>query len=277
MNKSIVFVGLMILVLLGYIFNIDKAMSGLFLQLTSDARWSYGSSLTSVKNGVNSYFNQAQTLQLLESQATKNMNYKILYEQTKRELENMQQDMNLINIDLSNKTLYTKAVSYINLNDFSKVVLDKTLPGGKLYPLLTPQGYSAGIVRVQNGVSVAYLNPNEKANYAVFTGLTMAPGITSGMDDNGNLLIQHIPKWYTIRVNDEVITSGMDEIYPYGVRVGRVIGSKDLLNTKMAIVRPYASVISKKYFYIITKVNKTQNIDDLNLSSEAILHKKINE
>ena len=105
----------------------------------------------------------------------------------------------------------------------------------------------------------------------------MAPGITSGMDDNGNLLIGHIPKWFSVNVNDEVITSGMDEIYPYGVRVGRVIGSKNLLNTKMAIVKPYASVISKKYFYIITKVNKTIEVEDLNLSSEAILHKSINQ
>lgn len=276
MNKKIAFVGLMILILLGYIFNIDKAMSSIFLKNTSDIRWGYSTSLTSFKDKVNSYFNQAETLQNLEAQKNKNVNYKILYTATKLELNDLKKDMLVTDINMTHQTLYTKAVSYIHMNDFSKVILDKKLPSGKLYPLVTPQGYSAGIVKVQNGVSIGYLNPNEKANYAVFVGNSIAPGITSGMDEYGNILVQHIPKWYKIHINDEVITSGMDEIYPYGVHVGRVVGSKVLLNTKMAIVRPYASVISKKYFFIITKVNQEAKIKDINTSIEAVLQIKSN-
>lgn len=270
MNKKIVFVGLMIMVLLAYIFNFDKAMSSQFLSFTLDFRWNYSSYLSSVKNSFNSYFNQAEALQLLESEQDKNNNYKILYDVSKNELNNLKNNIQIIDTNSSYQTIYTKALSYIKLNDFSKVILDKKLSPGKLYPLITPQGYSAGIVRVQNNLSIGYLNPNEKANYAVFIGSTNAPGITSGMDDYGNILIQYIPKWYTIRINDEVITSGMDEIYPYGIRVGKVIGSKVLLSTKMAIVRPYASVVSKKYFFIITKVNKTTITHDTNNTIKTI-------
>lgn len=255
MNKKIAFVGLMILVLLGYIFNFDKLMSNVFLGATSDARWSYSNSITVVKDTVNAYFNQAQTLENFASQRDKNKHYKILYESAQNELNNLKADMQIMDTNLSHQTIYTKAVSYINLNDFSKVILDKKIPAGKLYPLLTPQGFSAGIVRVYNNLTIGYLNTNEKANYAVFIGDTNTPGITSGADENGYILIQHIPKWYAIKVNDEVVTSGMDDIFPYGVKVGRVVGSKDLLNTKMAIVKPYAFVTSKRYFYIITQIN----------------------
>ncbi|MDD2698601.1 MAG: rod shape-determining protein MreC [Arcobacteraceae bacterium] len=260
MNKNIVFLGLMILVLLGYIFNFDKLMSNSFIGATSDIRWSYSSSITIIKDTINSYFNQAQTLENFATQRDKNTHYKILYERAQNELNNLKQDMQIMDSNLSYGTIYAKAVSYINLNDFSKVILDKQLPAGKLYPLLTPQGFSAGIVRVYNNLTIGYLNTNEKSNYAVFIGDTNAPGITSGADENGYILIQHIPKWYGIKVNDEVVTSGMDEIFPYGVKVGRVVGTKDLLNTKMAIVKPYAFVTSKRYFYIITK---TTNVNEM--------------
>lgn len=255
MNKNIAFLGLMILVLLGYIFNFDKLMSNQFLSATSDARWSYSNNLTSFKDTINAYFNQAQTLNDFATQRDKNTHYRILYENAQNELNELKYNMQILDANLSYQTIYAKAVSYINLNDFSKVVLDKKMAPGKLYPLITPQGFSAGIVRVYNNLSIGYLNTNEKANYATFIGETNAPGITSGSDENGYILIQHIPKWYTIKINDEVITSGMDEIFPYGIKVGRIVGSKELLNTKMAIVKPYAFVTSKRYFYIITNVN----------------------
>lgn len=255
MNKNIAFLGLMILVLLGYIFNFDKLMSNQFLSATSDARWSYSNNLTSFKDTINAYFNQAQTLNDFAIQRDKNAHYRILYENAQNELNELKYNMQILDANLSYQTIYAKAVSYINLNDFSKVVLDKKMAPGKLYPLITPQGFSAGIVRVYNNLSIGYLNTNEKANYATFIGETNAPGITSGSDENGYILIQHIPKWYTIKINDEVITSGMDEIFPYGIKVGRIVGSKELLNTKMAIVKPYAFVTSKRYFYIITNVN----------------------
>ncbi len=255
MNKTIAFVGLMILVLLGYIFNFDKVMSSIFINSTTDLRGGYSNSITILKDNFNSYFNQVETLQNLNSLHNKNANYKVLYEKAQNELNELKRDMQIMDGNFSHDTLYTKAVSYLNLNDFSKIILDKKLPATKLYPLITPQGFSAGIVRVYNNISIGYLNTNPKSNYAVFIGDTNSPGITSGADENGYIIIQHIPKWYQIKVNDEVVTSGMDEIFPYGIKVGRVVGFKDQLYTKTAIVKPYAFVTSKRYFYIITQTN----------------------
>lgn len=274
MNKRIVFVGLIILVLLGYILNFDKTMSTLFLNFTLDSRLNYSSSITSFKNSFNSYFNQVETLQKLEENQDKNKNYKILYDTIRYELNNLKQNMKIMDVNISHETIYTKALSYVNLNDFSKVILDKKLTPGKFYPLVTPQGYSAGVVKIQNNVSIGYLNSNQKSNYSVFVGLDNSPGITSGTDDYGNILIQHIPKWYTIKINDEVVTSGMDDIYPFGIKVGRVVDYKILLNTKMAIVKPYAPVSSKKYFFIITKINKPIITQDTNSTIKNILQIK---
>jgi len=254
MNKKIAFVGLMILILLGYIFNIDKLISNLFLDTTSQARWNYSQNITSLKDSFNRYFNQIETIENYQKQKNKDLHYKILYENAQNELRFLKKDLELIDRNISHHTVYTKAVSYIQLNDFSKIILDRKLDSGKLYPLLTPEGFSAGVVKVQNGLSIGYLNPNPKANYAVFIGDSYIPGISAGGDEFGNVLIQYIPKWYEIKINDEVVTSGMDEVFPFGIKVGRVVGHKELLNTKMAIVRPYSSVISKKYFYILTKI-----------------------
>ncbi len=252
MNKKIAFLGFMILVLLGYIFNFDKLISNLFLDTTNNARGNYSNTLTIIRDNINAHFHQVEIIKDFTTKKDKNTNYKILYEKKQNELNQLKKEMQLMNLDpIPNQTIYTKALNYIKLNDFSKVILDANLPQGRFYPLFTPNGFSAGIVRVYNNLTIGYLNTNKKSNYAVFIGDISAPGITSGTDENGYIIIQHIPKWYNIRVNDEVITSGMDEIFPYGVKVGRVVDSKVLLHTKMAIVKPYAVVTSKKYFYIL--------------------------
>ncbi len=105
----------------------------------------------------------------------------------------------------------------------------------------------------QNNQTVSYLNPNPKCNYAVFIGKTNAPGITSGANKKGDIIIKYIPKWYMINVDDEVITSGMDDIFPKGIKVGIITSIKELPNTKIATIKPYAKVLSKKNFYLINK------------------------
>ena len=119
--------------------------------------------------------------------------------------------------------------------------------------LVTKNGQSAGIVLNENNQTISYLNQNKKCTYSVFIGKQNAPGITYGTDDKNNIIIKHIPKWYKININDRVITSGMDSIFPNGIKVGKIIELKDDLNTKIAIVKPNENSLGLKYFYIIKK------------------------
>jgi cell shape-determining protein MreC len=45
----------------------------------------------------------------------------------------------------------------------------------------------------------------------------------------------------------------MDNIFPSGLIVGKVISLRDELNTKIAIIKPKENVLSIKYFYILKK------------------------
>jgi rod shape-determining protein MreC len=140
------------------------------------------------------------------------------------------------------------------MNDFSKVLLDTDIKiNDKILALSTIDGYSAGIVIKQDNQIIAYLNNNEKCNYAVFIGNNNIPGITSGINNKNELIIKYIPKWNEIKVGDEVFTSGMDDIFPSGLKVGTVLKIETNSNTQTAYIKTSVDVLSKKYFYIIQK------------------------
>lgn len=249
MSNKVLFTFLTILALLGYIFNLDRYITNKFFTLTNDVKLTYTKYLTITKDTVNQYYNQTQIIEDLQDRINKERHFQILFDATKEQFHEVQEE--ILNKKIVLDTRYTKVVSYIELNDFSKVILNKKVPKDSISALVTPSGYSAGIVMNKNDQTIAYLNPNEKCNYAVFIGEQRAPGITSGVNQNGNMIIKHIPKWHKIKEEDVVVTSGMDDIFPYGMKVGFVISIKELVNTKMAIIKPYSNVLSRKYFYII--------------------------
>ena len=52
-----------------------------------------------------------------------------------------------------------------------------------------------------------------------------------------------------IKKGDEVITSGMDNIFFEGLKVGRVTEVTNLADMKIATVKSYVNVLKKKYFH----------------------------
>lgn len=250
MNKKILFIFLIILVLLGYIFNIDRSISNKITNTTLYIKSTYNIFLENTITTFYSFYNQKETIDNLQNRISNNRHFETLYNISNGELSDLKKEFQDKNISID--VTYTKVLSYLKLNDFSKVILDIELPiQDKIFGLSTANSFSAGIVLKQNEQTIAYLNSNPKCNYAVFIGISKAPGITSGADKAGNIIIKHIPKWYGINIDDKVITSGMDNIFSLGIKVGEVIDIKELSNTKTAIVKPYAKVLSKKHFYLI--------------------------
>jgi rod shape-determining protein MreC len=267
MSKKVLFTFLTILALLGYIFNLDRYITNKFFATSNDVKLTYTKYLTIIKDTVLRYYDQTQTIENLQDRIHKERHFEILFDATKEQFHEVQEE--ILNKKVILDTRYTKVVSYVKLNDFSKVILNKKVPKNTLSALVTPSGYSAGIVMNKNDQTNAYLNPNEKCNYAVFIGEQRAPGITSGVDKNGDMIIEHIPKWHDIKEEDVVVTSGMDDIFPYGIKVGFVISIKELVNTKMAIIKPYSNVLSRKYFYIIENKSIDLNTTDINSTKNS--------
>lgn len=252
MNKKIFFFLFITLITLGYIFKIDKIILIKFINITDNIKKNYKYYYTNTSDYINKYINQVDTIKQLQNQTKINNEYKLKYLISRYELEKLQ------NILLTNarkpNIKYVEVLSYASLNDFSKVILNTSENiGNDILALVTKDGQSAGIVLQNKNQVIAYLNQNEKCNYAVFIGDTNAPGITNGANNKNEIIINHIPKWHKLKIGDKVYTSGMDNIFPKGLSVGDVVDVIQNLNTQTAIVKTTKDVLSNNYFYIIKR------------------------
>jgi len=206
---------------------------------------------------INKYFNQLNYIEKLQSSNEKNVYYKSMYERKLAQIEELNKNIGF-SLDKEIKYEKVKVLSYYSFNDYSKVLIDtKGIVSDKIYPLITLDGYSAGIVLKKNKKTVGYLNENMKCNYTVFIGKNRAPGITSGITDDGKMVIKFVPIWKEIQIGDNVITSSMDGIFPYGVKVGKVVTIKVYDNTKEVLVKPYAKTYGERNFFITKDTNTT--------------------
>jgi rod shape-determining protein MreC len=245
MTKKIVFIFLLILLLIGYIFHIDKDITNRLDLININIQSFYYKYITNFKDTIETFYNQKDKIKSMQKRISQEEHYKLLYEIDKNNsyLKDENKTLNIVS---------TRVISYLSLLDFSKVILNSKLPNiDKIYPLVTKRNNSAGIVMYQDYKTIAYLNTNKRCNYAVFVGKDKAPGITSGINKKGDLLIQYIPKWYDIKIGDKVITSGMDDIFPLGIKVGVVKSITEHLDTNTITVDVYEKVLNKKDFYII--------------------------
>ena len=206
--------------------------------------------------------------------------YKILYTSTQNQLDTLKDFYtNIKNPNNKAKIEFIKVLSYINYNDFTKVWLDKKVSDDTIFGLIT-DNYSAGIVVNKDGYAVGLLNGNKDCSYAVFVGEEKAHGIITASENQEELQIKFIPISAQINKGDEVITSGMDNIFFEGLKVGRIIEVTTLADMKVATVKPYINVLKKKYFYSYENGNKLTNFTQLknNLNkSEKIIDDKENE
>lgn len=246
--RKFLFIILFLIVSLLYLFDADKLIVKNFT-FFNDLKLSYINKVIGISTTVEKYFNQASSIEKLRTENDELKEYKILYTATQKQLDMMKEfistndtNQNKPNINLA------KVLSYINFDDFTKVWLDQEKEDDSILGLITEE-YAAGIVVKENGKSVALLNGNKECSYAVFIGEDKVPGIVTSSKDGKNLTIQFIPIWAEIKIGDEVITSGMDNIFFEGLKVGRISEESKRPDMQTAIVKPYAKVLKKKYFY----------------------------
>lgn len=244
MRKLLFFI-LFIVIGLSYLFQVDKHIANKF-SFFNDLKVSYINKVISISTSIERHFNQITTIEELSNENEQLLEYKILFNSTKEQLENLKKSLNLT-IDKKPQIEFVKVLSYISFNDFTKVWLDKKKDDDKILGLISDE-YAAGIVVSENNQAVALLNGNKNCSYAVFIGEDKSPGIITSTK-NKELLIKFIPVWSDIQKGDEVITSGMDKIFFEGLKVGIVEEVTNLQDMKIAKVKPYVNVLKKKYFY----------------------------
>lgn len=239
------------IITLFYIFHFDKYLTEKFVVM-NDFKKAYIKKSDSILLFTKKFFNQAQSIEELLSENEKLTQYQNLYTSSKHELDNVKESISSINPSIENIKM-VKVLSYVNFDDFTKVWLDAEKTEDKIQGLIIGD-YSAGIVIQKSDKAQALLNGNDKCNYAVYIGENKAPGIIHKNEKKQLLTVKFIPIWIDIKEGDEVITSGMDNIFFEGLKVGRVVKIKKMPDQQEAYIRPYAKVLQAKHFYLYDKI-----------------------
>lgn len=254
MNK-LVFLFILLIITVVYIFKKDRLLSDNF-PIINEIKAKYIEHIITTEEVISKYFKQMQTIEQLKLQNVDLVKYQSLYKSAQTQNENLINAIETIPLTQETITL-AKVLSYVHLNDFTKVWLDIKKEDNRIEGLIDGQ-YSAGIVINKSGYAQALLNGNEKSNYAVFIGENKAPGITHEHPNKQFITIKFVPIWININIGDEVITSGMDDIFFEGLKVGKVVNIKKMADIQEATVLPYSKVLEKKYFHIYSKKETLQ-------------------
>ncbi|MDR0468248.1 MAG: rod shape-determining protein MreC [Campylobacteraceae bacterium] len=149
------------------------------------------------------------------------------------------------------QTKLVRVLSYSNLGDYNKFWIDfDDFNANKVYGLLY-QGYSAGIVVENLGRPQAILQNDAKSTFSVYIGESKIRGITFGAKDH--IEVKYIPLWTKPQIDEEVVTSGLDEIFFEGIKVGKVVEVVEDEGFFTAVVKPYIVPQIPGFFHVIIK------------------------
>ena len=209
----------------------------------------YYDSKNYLKELISEHFNQAEQIRILREQN------KIL-EEANALVSTFASQLNLFLEDKNSSQYFpqvslVRAVSYVQISNYDRIWLSSSSFSGSKNRGLIYQGYTAGIAIAREGRPMALLQTDEQCVFSVVVGKEKIPGVVQGR--NGKVIVKFIPKWEKIKEGDEVLTSGLDEVFFSGVPVGRVINvfSDDMYQS--AELEPFAKIDLPSYMYIIEK------------------------
>ena len=209
----------------------------------------YFFSIDYIHSTIEQHFQQAKRIESLEKKLRLCQNKELLLQQYKKELEQLLTLEKTKGKFLKGVSL-VRAIAYEEFGDTNRIWLDfDDYNSSKIYGLVYKE-YVAGIVIPKNNQPLALLNRDQKSAYAVMIGDEKAPGIAHGNDEK-NIVVTYIPAWYNIKVGDEVVTSGLDDIFFQGIKVGKVLSITTAEGYKKVVVQPYFTQATLQEYFVI--------------------------
>ncbi len=127
------------------------------------------------------------------------------------------------NVKKSDKKILAQIVSWDSSSSFKTLRINKGLVDGvKLQSVVvTMDGLVGYIFRLTDHFAdvLTILNPNNRVDSILKQ--TRSYGIIEG-NVNGTCLMKYVKRTESVNINDQVLTSGLGNIYPKGIKVGRV-------------------------------------------------------
>ena len=212
----------------------------------------YHNSIEFIENKINKHTFQSEKIALLEETLKQYENNHLVMQQLASEVKDMLKENNS-SLKTNPEVELVRTLSYEQFGDLNRVWLElKNYDPSKIYGL-THNELVAGIVVPKYGKPLGLLNKDLKSSYAVFVGENLAPGIAHG-NNSKFLVVKFIPAWFNIKAEDEVITSGLDNIFFKGLKVGKVLSVTKSQGYQDAIIQPYYGANDPNYFHMIRSV-----------------------
>jgi len=213
---------------------------------------SYHSSIEFIENKIDKHIFQAKEIQDLKEKLQKYENNHLVMQQLASEINDMYKENNST-LKTNPKVQLVRAISYEKFGDLNRLWMDiPDYNASKIYGL-TYKELVAGIVIAKNNKPLALLNSDIQSAYSVYVGKEKAPGIAHG-NNAKNIVINFIPAWFNIQQGDEVITSGLDNIFFKGLKVGKIISVTKSQGYQNAVVEQYYKANEPSYFHMIRSV-----------------------
>ncbi|QOP40883.1 rod shape-determining protein MreC [Sulfurimonas marina] len=252
MNKSsIVYFFILIALFVGAL-NYSSTVQKPFISSLNFIKTSYHNTISYIDNSIDRHFFQADTIDELKEQLQQYENNHLVMQELASEIDDLYK-ANDFNMSVNPQVQLVRSISYQKLGNLNRLWLDvEDYNSSKIYGL-TYKEMVAGIVIEHDSKPLALLNNDIKSAYSVYIGDVKAPGIAHGNNDE-YIVVNFIPAWFIINEGDEVVTSGLDNIFFKGLKVGKVISINQSEGYQTAIIDPYYDPNEPNYFYMIKVV-----------------------
>ncbi len=251
MNKKLLSFFLLIILFLAAL-NYSKEVQQPFISVLETIKIGYFNVVESFDSFVQRHISQANTIQRQEAELKEFRKNYLVVRQLASEVEDLL-ELEHSSLKVSPKVELVRAISYEKFGNMNRLWLEfPDFNSSRIYGL-TYKNMVAGIVVNKKNRALALLNRDLKSSYAVLVGDEKAPGIVHG--NNGkDLVVTFIPAWFKIKKGDEIVTSGLDNLFFKGLKVGKVVSISFSQGYQKAKVKPYFQSQNLDYFHVITKV-----------------------
>jgi rod shape-determining protein MreC len=108
---------------------------------------------------------------------------------------------------------------------FKTIIIDKGRSEGveKGLPVLVPEGIAGQVTEVSNHYSKVLLIIDRNSAVDAMVQRTRARGVIKG-EPSGQCLFKYVLRKRNVAIGDVVVSSGLDGVFPKGLRVGYVSG-----------------------------------------------------
>ncbi|MBA1438686.1 MAG: rod shape-determining protein MreC [Epsilonproteobacteria bacterium] len=249
MNKSSIGYLFLVIALFVGALNYSPTLQKPFISSLNFIKKVYLDTTTSLNNTIDRHFFQAKTIDELKEKLKHYDNNHLVMQELASEIHDLY-TLNDANMSANPSVELIRATSYQRFGDFNRLWLDiKDYNASKIYGL-TYKDLVAGIVVNKDGRPLGLLNNDIKSAYSVYIGEKRAPGIAHGNNEK-NIIVNFIPAWFEIKIGDKVITSGLDNVFFKGLKVGKVLSVSYSEGYQNAVVEPYYQTNEPNYFYMI--------------------------